>query len=221
MTLTPTEDGLVTFDPHPLHDPQSFAGLAALTHRVRRNGFYGGLRLLWSTCNEFALYHSARCAELPQRGGFRLSYDTNVPRQSGLSGSSAIVTAALSCLEAFYGAEWRVDIPTRPGLALRAESALGITAGLQDRVVQTFTGVVAMDFEEAHVRAHGCGKYSPLAAASLPPLWLIYADNPSDSGAVHSTVRKRWDAGDEEVRQGLKEYSSWPTYPQVCARIIV
>ena len=27
--------------------------------------------------------------------------------------------------------------------------------------------------------------------------------------------------GDEEVRQGLKEYSSWPTYPQVCARIIV
>jgi hypothetical protein len=32
----------------------------------------------------------------------------------------------------------------RPGLVLAAESALGITAGLQDRVIQTYEGVVYM-----------------------------------------------------------------------------
>ena len=33
---------------------------------------------------------------------FTLSYETNIPRQSGLAGSSAIVCAALSCLYSFY-----------------------------------------------------------------------------------------------------------------------
>ena len=36
-------------------------------------------------------------------GNFKMSYETNIPRQSGLSGSSAIVCAALSCLLDFYG----------------------------------------------------------------------------------------------------------------------
>ncbi len=35
--------------------------------------------------------------------GFALSYDTNIPRQAGLSGSSAIVKAALDCLLAWHG----------------------------------------------------------------------------------------------------------------------
>ena len=33
----------------------------------------------------------------------------------------------------------------------------------------------------------------------LPPLWLAYVADPSDSGKIHSTVRKQSLAGDEEV----------------------
>ena len=39
----------------------------------------------------------------PQLGNFTLAYETSIPRQAGLSGSSAIVCAALNCLLDFYG----------------------------------------------------------------------------------------------------------------------
>jgi len=122
-------------------------------------------------------YHehwAATPTPLPSRG-FRLSYDTNIPRQAGLSGSSAIVTAALSCLEAFFGDSFALPKPLRPALVLAAESALGITAGLQDRVVQTYEGAVFMDFSAEGMKACGHGDYTPLDPDLLPPLWCVGA----------------------------------------------
>jgi glucuronokinase len=46
----------------------------------------------------------------------------------------------------------------RPNLVLSAEEELGITAGLQDRVVQVYGGVVYMDFDRDHMQAHGYGR---------------------------------------------------------------
>lgn len=57
-------------------------------------------------------------------------------RQSGLSGSSAIACAALNCLLRHHGLEEAVLVAERPRLVLAAELALGIAAGLQDRVIQ-------------------------------------------------------------------------------------
>lgn len=37
-----------------------------------------------------------------------------------------------------------------------------------------------------------CARFDRLPAAQLPPLWLVYSNNPSDSGAVHSPVKSRW-----------------------------
>lgn len=56
--------------------------------------------------------------------------------QSGLSGSSAIACAALNCLLRHHGLEGAVPVAERPRLVLAAEQALGIAAGLQDRVIQ-------------------------------------------------------------------------------------
>ena len=56
---------------------------------------------------------------------------------------------------------------------LAAEAALGITAGLQDRVVQTYEGVVFMDFEAEGMKARGHGEYTPLDPDLLPPLWCV------------------------------------------------
>ena len=47
----------------------------------------------------------------------------------------------------------------RPTLVLRAEEELGITAGLQDRVIQVYGGVVYMDFAKEFIQRHGHGRY--------------------------------------------------------------
>jgi len=72
----------------------------------------------------------------------------------------------------------------RPNLILDAEKELGIVAGLQDRVAQVYGGLVYMDFSQEHMDKLGHGIYRPLDVNLLPPLYLIYAENPSDSGKV-------------------------------------
>lgn len=74
-------------------------------------------------------------------GNFTLSYRTTIPRQRGLSGSSAIAAAALNCMLRHYGLEAAVPPADRPQLVLAAETELGIAAGLQDRVIQARQGV--------------------------------------------------------------------------------
>ena len=88
-----------------------------------------------AACSSFYSYCEDHGIQLPQKN-FRMRYATTIPRQRGLAGSSAIVVAALNCLLEFYGAEPLVPASARPGIALRAEEALGIAAGWQDRVVQ-------------------------------------------------------------------------------------
>eukprot|EP00249_Psilotum_nudum_P019473 c27271_g2_i1 orf=1449-2345(+) len=172
--------------------------------RVQDEGYYGGLRLLLSTCKMFLNYCDNHNITL-HTGNFTLSYDTNIPRQAGLSGSSAIVCAALNCLLEFYDVGHLVKVENRPRLILTAEEDIGITAGLQDRVVQVYGGLVYMDFDEDYLERTGNGKYTPMDPQLLPQLHIIYAENPSDSGKVHSTVRKKWLEGDKLIRSLMAE----------------
>lgn len=73
-----------------------------------------------------------------------LTYQILSTSQTGLSGSSAIVSAALSCLLDFYKVRHLIKVEVRPNLVLNAEKELGIVAGLQDRVAQVYGGVVYM-----------------------------------------------------------------------------
>lgn len=107
-----------------------------------------------ATCNAFYKYCKTHRIRL-ERKNFTMSYETTIPRQLGLAGSSAIVCAGrsvcfaalvdveiykhppgLSCLLQYYGVKTAVPVAHRPGILLEAEKELGITAGLQDRVVQ-------------------------------------------------------------------------------------
>lgn len=203
------------FLPNPESDPTDFAGgLPALCSWVSGCGYYGGLRLLQAICKCFHEYCTASGLDLASRQprGFSLAYTTNIPRQLGLSGSSAITLAALNCLLAHYGLEAAVPVEDRPGLVLRAEAELGITAGLQDRVIQTYGGAVYMDFGEEHLKRTGRGKYVSLDPATLPPLHLISSRQLSgkDSGGVHAGVRRRWQEGDPAVRYFRGQRSATP-----------
>ncbi|XP_008776224.2 glucuronokinase 1-like [Phoenix dactylifera] len=202
VRLEPSEDLVIR--PHPIHDLVSFTSIHHLVHRLQSEGYYGGVRLLMAICKVFYKHCTDNNIKLKE-GNFTLSYDTNIPRQTGLSGSSAIVCAALNCLLDFYGIRHLVKVEIRPGLILSAEKELGIVAGLQDRVAQVYGGLVYMDFSKEYMDKSGHGMYTPMDISLLPPLHLIYAENPSDSGKVHSTVRQRWLEGDKFIISLMEE----------------
>lgn len=202
VRLQPSDHLVIS--PHPTHDLVQFHSLPHLVNRLNSEGYYGGVRLLMAVCKVFLNYCKDNNIDL-RAGNFTLSYDTNIPRQTGLSGSSAIVCAALNCLLDFYKVRHLIKVEVRPNLILNAEKELGIVAGLQDRVAQVYGGLVYMDFNKKSMDEWGHGIYTPMDISLLPPLHLMYAENPSDSGKVHSTVRQRWLNGDKFIISAMKE----------------
>jgi len=194
----------LTFRLHPDHDRAEFADLADLVASVYRHGYYGMQRLLFATCTRFASYCRERGLPL-RKANFTLEYETDIPRQSGLGGSSAMIVAALRALLRFYRIPARA-IPLRAlaELALSVETReLGITAGLQDRVVQSFGGLTYMDFSGRPAR---CQR---LDSRLLPRFGIAYLTDEQigqrESGQVHAQVRYRWEQGDLEVRRVMRQ----------------
>ncbi|XP_043195187.1 glucuronokinase 1-like [Amphibalanus amphitrite] len=207
--VTISESATLRLLPHPLYDPTEFGSLHDLYGTSQKEGYLGGLRLLQATCKRFYQVASENGTALGRRN-FTLRYDTNIPRQVGLAGSSAIVTAALRCLMDFYGVT-EADVPRHrlPQLVLDVErSELGIQAGLQDRVVQVYGGLVYMDFSRELMESRGYGEYRYLTAGGpLPPLFLAYLADPSDSGKMHSDISLRWKRGDDDVIAGMARFA--------------
>ncbi len=198
------ESPQLTFRLHPEHDRAEFEDLDDLVRSVRRHGYYGMQRILFAACRRFADYCAERSIKL-RPANFTLEYQTDIPRQSGLGGSSAMIIAALRALLKFHRVPARVVSNRRLAeLALSVETReLGITAGLQDRVVQSYGGLTYMDF------SGGPGRYARLNSGWLPRFGLAYlAENhfgTLESGRVHSQVRYRWEAGDAQVRRAMRE----------------
>jgi glucuronokinase len=180
-----------------------FDRLGDLVKDVRLNGYYGGLRLIKAAIKRFAEYCDEQEIELHGEN-FSLRYDTGIPRQVGLAGSSAIITATIRALMEFYD----VSIPREilPSLILSVETReIGIAAGLQDRVAQVYDGLTYMDFEKEFLDARGHGRYEPLDPSLLPPLYIAYRTDLSEiSGIVHGNLRARWEAGDPDVHAGMQ-----------------
>lgn len=126
----------------------------------------------------------------------RLRCETNVPREVGLAGSSAIVIACARALCDLHGAQLPLDELARLALAVEAED-LGIAAGLQDRMVQAREALVAMDFG-------GHPVYEELDHAQLPPLFIAWhPDAAAPSGTVHGELRARHASGDQHVTEAM------------------
>uniref|UniRef100_UPI00398F56EA glucuronokinase with putative uridyl pyrophosphorylase isoform X2 n=1 Tax=Pristiophorus japonicus TaxID=55135 RepID=UPI00398F56EA len=208
--VTIYESKKVVLLPHPLNDPTEFGSLQDLHGISRKEGYLGGLRLLQATCKKFYQYCSEQGIALAKRN-FTLKYDTNIPRQVGLAGSSAIVSATLKCLMKFYDLiDDDLPKPLRANFILNVETEeLIITAGLQDRVVQVYEGLVYMDFSKELMEKQGYGNYVNMDVSCLPHLWLAYLGDPSDSGKIHSNVRQRWLNGDSDVMTAMKTFAEF------------
>ena len=172
--------------------------------RLRLYGYYGSQRLIKAAVKTFFEYCRGQNILTPPKN-FALRHDSDIPRQVGLGGSSAIIVAAMRALMGFYG----VKIPDEPlpTLVLNAElKELGIHAGYMDRVIQVYEGCVYMDLDRELIGGRGFGRYERLDAALLPPLYIAYRpDLGKVSGAVHNELRTAYDRGDTAVIRTLKE----------------
>jgi glucuronokinase len=194
-------------------DQNRFASVHELLTDVRLHGYYGGVRLVKATIKKFVEHCLREKLPLHDRK-FSVRYQSNIPRQVGLAGSSAIIVATLRGLTAFYG----VEIPREalPSLALAVETEeLGIAAGLQDRVIQVYEGVVYMDFGPAtrrQIQGLSCGVYEPLDAGLLPPLYLAYDTRVAEPTEVlHNDLRVRYQRGDAAVVAAMQQFAELAT----------
>lgn len=190
-------------------DRARFSSVRDLSRDVRLHGYYGGIRLIKATIKRFVDYCGRAGLPLHDRN-FSIRYGTNIPRQVGLAGSSAIIIATLRSLMAFY----EVDIPrdVQPALALAVErEELKISGGLQDRVVQVYEGLVYMNFareREREIHGYPCYAYEPLDPALLPPVYVAYHHALSEPTEVfHNDIRGRFDHGDEAVITAMQTFA--------------
>jgi glucuronokinase len=190
-------------------DRASFHSIQDLARDVRLHGYYGGIRLVKATVKRFVEYCERRGVALHGRN-FSVRYETTIPRQVGLAGSSAIIVATLRCLMDFYNVE--VPLVAQPSFVLSVErEELGIAAGLQDRVIQVYEGLVSMDFareKEKDVDGFKCYAYEPMDPGLLPSLYLSWSVQLSEPTEVfHNDIRGRFDRGEPAVVEARKTFA--------------
>ena len=172
---------------------------------VRLHGYYGGMRLIKATVKKF--HEWCRKNDLPvDDRSFTVSFESDIPRLVGLSGSSAIIVATLRALIQFY--EVQIPLHLMPGLTLSVEKEeLNIAAGLQDRVIQNYEGLVFMDFARELLDSRGYGNYEPLRPPKTPPLYVAYDPSRAEiSDIPHRNLRELWNRGDETVHRTMADY---------------
>ena len=187
-------------------DVPIWENLAELRAHTRWRGYYGGIRIIRALLVRFSDYCVDEGIRLHNRN-FTIEYDTNIPLRLGMGGSSAIITSALRALMQFYEVE--IPQPVQANLALETETKeLGVSAGLQDRVVQVYEGLVYMDFDRDLMESRGYGAYERLDPSLLPNLYVAYRTNLSEGTEVfHNNLRHRFEEGEAAVLDAMQQWA--------------
>ncbi len=135
-------------------------------------------------------------------------FGTDIPMQSGLAGSTALLVAMVCAILAWLG--------RRPHLYQLAETArfielnyLEVVCGYQDAYMTTFGGLNYMDFRGKQfyrtLEGELFATIEPLASV-LPQLPFVLANTgiQHHSGEVHKPLRERWLEGEPEVVRGYE-----------------
>jgi galactokinase len=138
--------------------------------------------------------------------GFRIATWTDVPKQSGLGGSSLFVILTLGGLRALYNLSHRAHNDyILAELTQRVEAKeLGITAGYADRYVPLFGGIAYLDYRgklhQGDLNEEPYATYERLDPwVTEIPLIAVSSGLGRDSGDVHGRMRPRY----------LEEHATW------------
>ncbi|MBN1318053.1 MAG: hypothetical protein JXA42_21400 [Anaerolineales bacterium] len=138
----------------------------------------------------------------------RLFFESDIPMQSGLAGSTALVVALLQAFLAWQGEKIHLY-----QLAERARyielNYLKVVCGYQDAYMCTFGGLNYMDFRGKQFYREAEGELfatiEPLSAfTETLPFVLGFTGVRHISGEVHKPIRERWLEGEQEIVQGYR-----------------
>ena len=129
---------------------------------------------------------------------------SELPFGAGLSGSTALLTAALAAVCGFLRQEHHVYHFAELARAIELNH-MGVVCGYQDQYMATFGGMNYLDFRDKEfyreVFSEPYATVEPLAerGVPVPPLVLAHTGVQRVSGAVHRPIRERWLDGEREV----------------------
>lgn len=188
-------------------DIPEWSSLEELRETTRWRGYYGGIRIIQAALMRFTDYCAAQGHELHDRN-FTIEYESTIPLRLGMGGSSAIIIATLRALSEYF--EIEIPKPVAANLALETETReLGVGAGLQDRVIQVYEGLVYMDFARELMDQQGYGDYEELDQSLLKNVYVAYRRSLSEGTEVfHNNIRARFEEGDADVVDAMKRWAA-------------
>ena len=187
-----------------LQPGRAFASIGAAIRDVGDSRYDEGVRLLRASMKRYFLAFPERAfqASASSESRFLMRYETDIPRQVGLAGSSAIVIAALRALNEWFGTDLSSQAMAQMAWSAEVED-LGFSAGPMDRIVQSEEGIVAMDLAEEG----DFSSYWSLIGVELPPLFMAWDPNGgSPSSLAHDSLKKRWRSGDPIVLKAVSQF---------------
>jgi galactokinase/mevalonate kinase-like predicted kinase len=160
---------------------------------------YGTDYDLLSAALKMMLKASPELREKIKTGGLKISYHTDVPRQSGMGGSTLLAHICLLSLVHFYKLEHKAhNLYFLAELTQRIEEKeLGITCGYADRYVPLFGDIAYIDYrgkvfhktinDEPYCTYEKLGDF-----VEHPPLVIVYPGVEHNSGDVHKVMRSKY-----------------------------
>jgi len=107
---------------------------------------------------------------------------------------------------------YQIDIPLSATVVRleRRAGELGITAGLQDRVIQVYEGLAFMDFDRRASASCGlpCYHYERLDPALLPPVYVAYHVSMASHRDLPSAIRDRFNRGEALVVDAMSHFAA-------------
>lgn len=206
--VAPAENLILEFLPEPPTNGITGSPLARVQVRINALPFTydDNLDLLKAAVNRMVGYSAELRAKLRADQGVQISVWSQVPRQSGLGGSSLLILLVLAGLRAFYNLDPCIHNDyLLAELTQRTEAKdLNITCGYADRYVPLFGGLAYIDYREKldqrELNAEPYATYERLdGRAPDLPLIVVTSGIPHDSGDVHGAMRPRY----------LEEHAVW------------
>ena len=142
---------------------------------------------------------------------FALRIETDIPPQSGLAGSSALLTAIVACLLHYRSEAWRTPHALAERVRQIEAQLLQVACGYQDFYMAVWGGLNLMEFRDK--QGLGADPNEPWATVEpltgylrgvQIPLWLATTGGTRFSGAVHANLRARWESGERSVVDGMQ-----------------
>jgi len=138
-----------------------------------------------------------------------VDWTTEIPRSSGISGSTALLAATLACVLDARGEAGRLDDKAAFAELLRSIERFDadVVCGYQDAYMIVYGGLNRMDFAGKRPDDPGPrARVTPIEAEL--PFMLVTTGVERLSGAVHGPMGDRWLRGERAVIEGMERIAA-------------